>query len=151
MKQHIIKNNTTLRSIINDLSSETFSILVDDISNIWIRNENHPDVLIKIVEHEMENVDLLSVMNEFQHKGKIESTLYDYIVFTKANDIIFNASLMELVSSNIENNIYSLDNPVWTLYENVADDWEPMINKEVSDMDLPTGEITEEELNIIKG
>lgn len=153
MKQNKIIEHTTLRAIIINLSSETFSLEIDDIDNVLIINEKYPDILIRIVHTETPFNTLVSTISHIspeQPNPKIETTIYDYVVFTKSNQgTILNTNLLELIIQNIPNSPYDLDTPIWSLVEEVSDDWTPIIERETTDMDIPVDPLTKEEMNVI--
>jgi hypothetical protein len=154
MKKHYIDSNLSLQQLISNLSSEAYSVWIDDIENVYFEHKTRKDVIVKPIAVEINNNELKSMHDHFLFTNpditveNIEYIVYDYVVaIIDDNDMqeneseqgkinILIVSLTELMVLQ-EKSEFTDNDKNWSIFEYVSDTWEPSIINEVENMDLP--------------
>jgi hypothetical protein len=155
MKKHYIDRDLSLQRLIFNLSTEMYSVVIENFDNIYFEHKTRKDVIIKPIMVEIDNHSLKSIYDHFLLINpdikieSIETDIYDYVVaiIEEDNSIqenkseqrkinILNISLTELMSLQ-EKSEFTSNDKNWSIFEYVSDVWEPSVINEVENMDLP--------------
>lgn len=145
MKDIIIERKTSLRNIIKNLGIGLYSTKIEDVNSVFIVSEKYPQIIIKPVEYEVPNNVLIRILDVavtiFKKIGinlkRIERNGLSYQVYTVMDDTLVTENLLEMICYPESSETYSLEDEVWDMYINVSDDYEPVIDSQVENMDLP--------------
>lgn len=154
MKNIMIERKSSLRNIIKNIGIGLYSTKIEEVNSIFVTSEKYPEIVIKPIEYEVDiNLlrNMMGVVNPIFNKlginlKKVERNGLSYQVYTSMGDSLITENLIEMLCYPESSEAYNLEDEVWDMFINVADDYEPVIEGEVENMDLPI-EIDNEDLN----
>lgn len=148
MKSIYIEHSKSLKEIINNIGVGLYSTKIDDANDIYIVSEKYPDIIIKPVEVELPKhiiIPVLKVAIPIFQKLKInlkniETTGFDYIVYSAVDDTLMAESLLNMLCAPVDSekdSTYNMENPIWDMFIYVSDEYQPLVEDAVEEMDLP--------------
>lgn len=148
MKSIYIEHSKSLKEIINNIGVGLYSTKIDDANDIYIVSEKYPDIIIKPVEVELPKHILIPVLKVaipiFQklkiNLKNIETTGFDYIVYSAVDDTLMTESLLNMLCAPVDSekdSTYNMENPIWDMFIYVSDEYQPLVEDAVEEMDLP--------------
>jgi hypothetical protein len=148
MKSIYLERTKSLKEIINNIGVGLYSTKIDDVNDVYITSEKYPDIIIKPVEVDIPKPVLIPILKVaipiFQklkiNLKNIETTGLDYIVYSAVDETLMAESLLTMLCAPVDSekdSTYNMENPVWDMFIYVSDEYKPLVEDAVEDMDLP--------------
>ena len=138
MKKITHIKNSNLKELINNINIGVYSVLIEDVDNLFITSDKYPETLVKPSEDAIHQTTLQQIVEHFSNKNQkieaIESSMFNYIFCIMRENEIICLSIDEVILQ--EENPYSLTENVWDLNEIVSDNYQPNIVEELKDFEI---------------